>query len=72
MIDTNKKILNALKAEEEKRQEIKNAHTFTDQLEDALEWYVRNAPDEEDHIIHLENVLDKLYKKIDTLEHEIN
>ena len=62
----NKKILNALKAEEEKRQEIKDAHIFIDQLEDALEWYVRNAPDEEDHIIHLENVLDKLYKKIDT------
>lgn len=68
----NKKILNALKIEEEKKQELKDTHIFIDQLEDSLEWYMRNAPDEEDHIIHLENVLDKLYRKIDNIDHEID
>ena len=41
---------------------------FIDELEEELEWYCRNASDEEEHIIHLENSLDKLYRKLELLE----
>ena len=53
----NKKALKGLKAEQESIQELKSTNNQIDDLEEELEWYMRNAPDEQDHIIHVENVL---------------
>ena len=64
----NKKILKLLKAEQENIEEIKETRNMIDKLEDELEWYMWNAEDEQDHIIHLENTLDKLYRQLELLE----
>lgn len=64
----NNKALSGLKLEAESIQELKDTHNFIDELEEELEWYSRNASDEEEHIIHLENSLDKLYRKLELLE----
>jgi hypothetical protein len=64
----NNKALSGLKLEAESIQELKDTHNFIDELEEELEWYCRNAPDEEEYIIHLENSLDKLYRQLELLE----
>lgn len=64
----NNKALSGLKLEAESIQESKDTHNFIDELEEELEWYCRNASDEEEYIIHLENSLDKLYRKLELLE----
>jgi len=64
----NKKIIKLLKAEQENIEEIKETRNMIDKLEDELEWYMWNAEDEQDHIIHLENTLDKLYRQLELLE----
>lgn len=64
----NNKALSGLKLEAESIQELKDTHNFIDELEEELEWYCRNASDEEEYIIHLENSLDKLYRKLELLE----
>lgn len=64
----NKKALKGLKAEQESIQELKSTNNQIDDLEEELEWYMRNAPDEQDHIIHVENILDKLYRHLEMLE----
>jgi hypothetical protein len=64
----NNKALSGLKLEAESIQELKDTHNFIDELEEELEWYCRNASDEEERIIHLENSLDKLYRKLELLE----
>lgn len=64
----NNKALSGLKLEAESIQELKDTHNFINELEEELEWYCRNASDEEEHIIHLENSLDKLYRKLELLE----
>ena len=64
----NNKALSGLKLEAESIQELKDTHNFINELEEELEWYSRNASDEEEYIIHLENSLDKLYRKLELLE----
>ena len=52
----NNKALSGLKLEAESIQELKDTHNFIDELEEELEWYSRNASDEEEHIIHFKHI----------------
>jgi hypothetical protein len=66
----NSKTLASLKKEEELNQEIIDSWKHIKDLEAELEFlYVRESG-EVKYIEHLKNVLDNLYKKLDTLKHE--
>jgi hypothetical protein len=68
----NSKTLDGLKKEEEINQEIKDSWKYIKDLEAELEFLYVREPHEVEYIEHLKNVLDNLYKKVDTLKHEID
>ena len=67
-----KQTLNALNEEEYKKQEIIDSWKHIKDLEAELEFLYSREPQEKKYIEHIKNIVDNLYKKVDTLQNEIN
>tara|TARA_X000001036_G_C20552290_1_gene754890 strand:- start:4 stop:210 length:207 start_codon:yes stop_codon:yes gene_type:complete len=63
----NKKALKGLKKEEEIKSELRDTSLHIKDLEAELEFMHLREPDEYKYISHLENTINKLYKKLEEL-----
>ena len=70
----NKTTLNALKQEEENKNQIKDFYKHIKDLEAELEFFLTREPNESKYITSIKEEIDNLYEKIEKLEesNEIN
>jgi archaellum component FlaC len=70
----NKTTLNALKQEEENKNQIKDFYKYIKDLEAELEFFLTREPNESKYITSIKEEIENLYEKIEKLEesNEIN